>query len=252
MDGWPMGELMTGKGEGRPLMGEPRVLMGEWRWPGLELTAEGLSSGGWRGWPPIPRWPVEEFRGDDESWPEESVGQKLRNVWSYYIGWRLNTEFKTAFVFQVLHPFTHLFTLSFVEILYRVVVLTVYTVDFRKGVLTKHRGSTWLILYFYSTPTRPWPKCKQFQSSYARGRSSARRVSGKADVRANIVLKHQPHAGLFSHTLCERHLCVKKVSLEVWEILLTKKIHSGNGFVSLEHGHDVFVWCLRNLVPQPY
>lgn len=29
MEGWPMGELMTGYGEGRPLMGELRVLMGE-------------------------------------------------------------------------------------------------------------------------------------------------------------------------------------------------------------------------------
>lgn len=74
MEGWPMGELMTGNGEDRPLMGELRVLMGECSWPGLELMADGLSRGWWRGWLLMPRWPVEELKGDDKSWPEESAG----------------------------------------------------------------------------------------------------------------------------------------------------------------------------------
>ncbi len=76
MEGWPMGELMTGNGEGRPLMGELRVLMGECSWPGLEFMADGLSRDGWRGWLLKPRWPMEELRGDDESWPEESAGRR--------------------------------------------------------------------------------------------------------------------------------------------------------------------------------
>lgn len=69
VEGWPMGELMTGNGEDRPLMGECS-------WPGLELMADGLSRGWCRGWLLTPRWPMEELKGGDESWPEDSAGRR--------------------------------------------------------------------------------------------------------------------------------------------------------------------------------
>ena len=55
----PMGELMTEKGEPRPLMGELRLLMGECRDPEGPMEP-GLSSDGC-----IPRWDVGEARGDE-------------------------------------------------------------------------------------------------------------------------------------------------------------------------------------------
>lgn len=70
MEWGPMGELMTEKGEPRPLMGELRVLMGECRGPGPPMEV-GLSSDGC-----IPRLDVGDPRGEDGTCPEPSVDSR--------------------------------------------------------------------------------------------------------------------------------------------------------------------------------
>lgn len=67
-----MGELMTEKGEARPFMGELRVLMGEWSEPEGPIDV-GLSSDGC-----IPRWDVGDPKGEDVTWPEESVPENKK------------------------------------------------------------------------------------------------------------------------------------------------------------------------------
>lgn len=77
MEGWPMGELMTGKGDARPLMGE-------WSWPGVEPMEDGVSRDGWSGWGPTAQCPVGELRGDECSWPDVSGGKRGRD-WKTFI-----------------------------------------------------------------------------------------------------------------------------------------------------------------------
>lgn len=73
----PMGELMTENGGPMPLMGELRVLMGEWSWPGepSEEPMPGPMDGCRDGVAMGPRL-VGEFRDEELTWLEKSSGRK--------------------------------------------------------------------------------------------------------------------------------------------------------------------------------
>lgn len=71
-----MGELMTEKGDARPFMGELSVLMGEWSEPDGPMEV-GLRREGC-----IPRWDVGEPRGEEFTWPIESVWKHKHQRWS--------------------------------------------------------------------------------------------------------------------------------------------------------------------------
>lgn len=71
-----MGELMTEKGDARPFMGELSVLIGEWSEPDGPMEV-GLRREGC-----IPRWDVGEPRGEELTWPIESVWKHKNQGWS--------------------------------------------------------------------------------------------------------------------------------------------------------------------------
>lgn len=73
----PMGELMTENGGPMPLMGELRVLMGEWSWPGepSEEPMPGPMDGCRDGVAIGPRL-VGEFRDVELTWLEKSVREE--------------------------------------------------------------------------------------------------------------------------------------------------------------------------------
>lgn len=74
-----MGELMTEKGEARPFIGELSVLMGEWRGPEGPMDV-GLSRDGC-----IPRWEVGDPKGEEVTWPDESVQEKKQKDYTFYL-----------------------------------------------------------------------------------------------------------------------------------------------------------------------
>lgn len=73
----PMGELMTENGGPMPLMGELRVLMGEWSWPG-EPSEEPMPGpmDGWRDGVAMGPRLVGEFRDVELTWLEKSVREQ--------------------------------------------------------------------------------------------------------------------------------------------------------------------------------
>lgn len=73
----PMGELMTENGGPMPLMGELRVLMGEWSWPG-EPSEEPMPGpmDGWRDGVAMGPRLVGEFRDVELTWLEKSVREE--------------------------------------------------------------------------------------------------------------------------------------------------------------------------------
>lgn len=76
----PMGELMTENGGPMPLMGELRVLMGEWSWPG-EPSEEPMPGpmDGWRDGVAMGPRLVGEFRDVEFTWLEKSVREEREN-----------------------------------------------------------------------------------------------------------------------------------------------------------------------------
>ena len=73
----PMGELMTENGGPMPLMGELRVLMGEWSWPG-DPSEEPIPGpmDGWRDGVAMGPRLVGEFRDVELTWLEKSAGEE--------------------------------------------------------------------------------------------------------------------------------------------------------------------------------